>query len=285
MKRHLLSVEPLETKALLSHLGMAVVARQHHIAEVMQRENARASSELAINLTTNQASYSIGQNVLMTLTVTNVTHHNVRIGVGPSTTAFTISQDGQTVWHSPSTPQYIEQRILHPGQSFTLTANWTATGSGNFVVSNEMVRGPVATFSVSASQPAVPVNQPAATPVARPESPQATPANSGVAYSLTTNAASYSLGQTVQMTLSGTNDTNHAVTVGIGPSTTVFYISQNGQVVWHSSGMAEYIERRTLAPGQSFTVTADWTANLTGSFVVSNKMAPQGPTAMFTVTS
>ena len=102
MKRHLLSMEPLETKALLSHLGVAVVARQHHIAEVMQRENARASSELAINLTTNQASYSIGQNVLMTLTVTNDKHHNVRIGVGPSTTAFTISQDGQVVWRSPS---------------------------------------------------------------------------------------------------------------------------------------------------------------------------------------
>ena len=87
------------------------------------------------------------------------------------------------------------------------------------------------------------------------------------------------------MTLTGTNDTDHDVTVGVGPGTTVFSISENGQVIWRSNSEPQYIEKRVLAPGQSFTVTANWTATATGSFVVSDKIAPQGPKTNFTVTS
>jgi hypothetical protein len=113
------------------------------------------------------------------------------------------------------------------------------------------------------------------------------PSASALAINLTTNQSSYSVGQTVLMTMTATNDTNHAVTVAIGPGENAFFISQNGQIVWRSDSGAlpQYIARRTLEPGESLTLQADWTASLTGSFVVSNQIAPQGPVATFSVTA
>jgi hypothetical protein len=115
-----------------------------------------------------------------------------------------------------------------------------------------------------------------------PVSPGAT---SGVAISLTTNQSTYLLGQTVQMTLTETNDTKHDVTVRVGPSVDGFSITQNGQIVWQSnSGMQpDNIRLEVLAPGQSLTVTASWTATVTGTLVAQNQMAPQGPVATFSV--
>ncbi len=291
MKRHLFpSVEGLEAKSLLSQFGFAMAAMEQPVAHVTPRASTNAQSQLAITLTTNQSSYTVGQNVQMTMTATNDTNHDVTVGVGPSTTVFSISQNGHVIWRSPSEPQYIEKRVLAPGESFTVTANWTATATGNFVVSNQMApQGPVAMFSVTPSGPAsavaVAADPPTASPISPAESPQATNAASGVAFTFTTNESSYTLGQNVRMTLTGTNDTNHDVTVGVGPSTTVFSISQNGHVIWRSPSEPQYIEKRVLAPGQSFTVTANWTSTATGNFVVSNQMAPQGPVAMFSVTA
>ena len=118
MKRHLFpSVEGLETKSLLSQFGPGTAAMESPVAHVAPRESTNAQSELAITLTTNQSSYTVGQNVQMTMTATNDTSHNVTVGVGPSTTVFTISQNGQVVWRSSSEPLplYIERRVLLPG--------------------------------------------------------------------------------------------------------------------------------------------------------------------------
>jgi hypothetical protein len=302
-------VEALEAKALLSHSGVAMAGPRHHEAEVAKSERRRVQSELAISLTTKQATYTAGQNVQMTLTATNHTKHNATVADGPSNTVFSISQNGQVVWRSSSASQAIERIVLRPGHSFTVTANWTANGAGNFVVSNELApKGPVATFSVAASQAATvaPAVAPVATPVApvdppiapvgppvAPVDPPVAPVNppvepvggSALAISLTTYQSSYTVGQNVQMTLTETNDTNHDVTVGVGPSLDGFFISQNGQTVWRSNSGAipMYIERRVLDPGQSVTLTADWTASATGTFVVSNQVAPQGPFATFSV--
>ena len=288
MKRQMLPrVEALETKALLSHLGVGTAARNHHIAQVVKHTSQRVLSELTISLTTNQSSYTVGQNVQMSLTATNDTRHNVTVWVGPKTNAFSITQNGQTIWRSDSGPQPLSptvRRVLHPGQTLTLTANWTATSAGTFVVHNQMVpRGPVATFSVMAIQPIPPVSPPTIPPANPPVSP---PVGSELAISLTTNQSSYTVGQIVQMTLTATDDTDGDVTVWVGPNTNVFSITQNGQTIWKSNSAPQPLNptvAEVLSPGQSLTLTANWTAMVTGAFVVHNQIAPQGPVATFSV--
>jgi hypothetical protein len=307
-------VEVLEAKALLSHFGIAMARPQHHAAQVAKSESPSARADLAISLTTNQSIYDVGQHVQMTLTATNDTKHNVTAGVGPHRTVFSISQNGQVIWRSSSKAQPIERGALRPGESFTVTANWTANGTGNFVVSNKMAPlGSMATFSVTASgpvavpvapvdppvapvhPPVAPVDPPVApvgppvAPVHRPVTPVhppvVPPGGSALAISLTTNQSTYAVGQNVQMTLTETNDTNHDVTVAVGPSIDGFFITQNGETIWQSnSGMTPmYIEQRVIDPGQSLVLTASWTASATGTFVVYNQMAPQGPFATFNV--
>jgi hypothetical protein len=297
MKRELcLNVEALEAKALLSQIGVGVRLIRPHFADVTGPVGLRARSDLSVSLSTNQASYSVGQNVLMTMTATNDSHRNVTLYVGPSLDGFSVSHNGQVIWQSNSgeEPLYLVRRILHPGQSLTLTANWTATTTGTFMVRNQMFpRGPAAEFSVTTSptspgaavpvavvaSPAAPVpvgSAPVAPVKAAPVKPAGT---SELAISLTTNQTTYSLGQIVQMTLTATNDTKHNVTVPVGPSVDGFSITQNGQIIWQSnSGMQpDYVRDEVLAPGQSITLSANWTATVTGTLVVQNQMAPRGP--------
>jgi hypothetical protein len=115
----------------------------------------------------------------------------------------------------------------------------------------------------------------------------AVPASS-LAVSLTTDAATYTPGQTVRMTFTETNDTGHNVFVGIGPSIDGFTITRAGGRVWRSnSGFTpEYIVSETLAPGASITLTADWTASsVTGTYSVFNQLDPGASTAFQIVAS
>ena len=271
------SIEGLETKALLSHFGAGVAMQHARIAR--EAGNRLVESELAMSLTTNQSSYTVGQVVQMTMTATNRTHHDVKIWVGPGLNAFVITQNGQAIWRSNSGPQPLYptvRRVLLPGQSLTLTANWTATATGTFGVHNQMApQGPVAKFSVTATNPMGP-------PIVGP------PVGSGLAISLTTNQSSYAVGQAVQMTMTATDDTNHNVAVWVGPETNVFFITQNGQTIWQSNSGPEPLVptvERVLDPGQSLTLTASWTATASGTFAAHNELAAQGPVAKFSVTA
>ena len=279
MKRLLFPrVEALESKALLSHFAVASAASNHHIALVLKQGSTRAESGLAISLTTDQSTYTVGQTVQMTLIATNDTRHNVTVWVGPNTNVFSITQNGQTIWRSNSGPEPLSptmRRVLHPGRSLTLTASWTATRTGMFVVHNQMApQGPVAKFSVATTQPA-PVP-----PVIPP------PVASKLAFNLTTDQSSYTVGQNVQMTLTATNSSDQDVTVWVGPNTNVFTITQNGQTIWRSNSGPQPLYptvAKVISPGQSLTLTATWKATTTGTFVVSNELAPQGPVATFNV--
>jgi hypothetical protein len=123
-----LSVEPLEDKTLLS--------------------------SLAITLKTNHPIYKVGQAVVMTLTETNVSRHDVQVSFGPSVDGFSVTHGNATVWRSNSgiQPLFIVLETLAPGKSLTLSATWVAGPStGTFVAHNELIpRGPVATFRVVA---------------------------------------------------------------------------------------------------------------------------------------
>src|SRR5262249_20082569 len=150
MKRKLNpSVEALEGRALLSHFTAGAGAGHRHLA-VVKQTSERVASALDIRLTTDQSSYTVGQNVQMSLTASNHTRRNVTVWVGPNSNVFSITQNGKVIWRSNSGPQPLRptvRRVVRPGQSLTLTANWTATTTGTFTVNNQLApHGPLATF-------------------------------------------------------------------------------------------------------------------------------------------
>ena len=116
------------------------------------------ASNMVYSLTTNQSVYTVGQNVQMSLTATNDTTQDVTIWVGPNSNVFSVTQNGKVVWRSNEGPQPLYPtvaKVLKPGQSLTLTAEWKAAATGKFDLPNQLApQGPVATFSVVASQPA-----------------------------------------------------------------------------------------------------------------------------------
>jgi hypothetical protein len=111
------------------------------------------------------------------------------------------------------------------------------------------------------------------------------PSAQGVTMSLTTNQSTYTEGQKVVMSLSFTNNSAHAQSILVGPSIDVFDITQNGKVVWRSNERFSpmYIARLVLQPGKSYNISADWTADATGTFEVHNTATSSGPTAQFEV--
>ncbi len=111
------------------------------------------------------------------------------------------------------------------------------------------------------------------------------PTAPGVTMSLTTNQSVYTEGQKVVMTLTFTNDSARAESILVGPSIDAFDITKNGKVVWRSNEhfTPMYIARLMLQPGKSYSISADWTADATGKFVVHNTAMSNGPTAQFEV--
>jgi hypothetical protein len=95
--------------------------------------------------------------------------------------------------------------------------------------------------------------------------------------SIATNQHKYSPGHTVAMTFTVTNNTSETVSVPIGPSIDGFSVTSSGKTIWTSnSGVTpDFIALRTLAPGQSIHLTANWSApSMTGTFAVHNQLDP-----------
>ena len=126
-------------------------------------------SSLATSIATNNNTYSPGQTVAMTFTVTNNTGTKVSVPIGPSIDGFSVTSSGKTVWISNSgvTPEYIALRTLAPGQSIVLTADWTAPSSmtGTFAVHNQLDPSDSATFEIGTSPDVVAAAKRARSPV------------------------------------------------------------------------------------------------------------------------
>jgi archaellum component FlaG (FlaF/FlaG flagellin family) len=119
---------------------------------------------------------------------------------------------------------------------------------------------------------------------------------SGLTYSLTTDQSTYSAGQLIQMTLTATNTSDEPIELPIAASDDGFIVSQNGQTVWQSNAgnNPTNIGYDDLQPGQSYTLQETWGGTIasgssvtttTGSFVVTNQMAPQSTSASFQIQS
>ena len=171
------SIDGLENKTLLSHLSAGLIGHQPALhAEVQRADTTGVSfnrpllhpsvlradvqstgtteSGMAVSLTTSQKIYNPGQVVRTTLTMTNTSDSNETVKLGPSIDGFLITQNGKLIWQSNDGPEplYVVNEILKPGESITLTANWTVPGSetGTFVVHNQLFpSSPSATFNVA----------------------------------------------------------------------------------------------------------------------------------------
>jgi hypothetical protein len=146
------SIDGLENKTLLSHLAVGLIAHNTvHQAEVQLAVPAQPA--MTVSLTTNQLTYNPGDVVKMSLTMTNTSKKDETVELGPSTDGFFITQNGNVIWKSNDgvEPSFIVKEILKPGQSITLTADWTvpASATGTFVVHDQLFpSGPSAAFVV-----------------------------------------------------------------------------------------------------------------------------------------
>jgi len=243
-------VEFLEAKALLS--GFTAPAHSGWAAF------APAGSPIAYTLTTDRSSYAVGQPVRITLTMTNVSDHNVPYDFGPADDAFTAGQGGVVAWDSSVGLGRIPigSSMLSPHETERVPGVWY----GNF---NEGAPAhPQGPFQIrSAHDPAL-----AATVSFRP---------GPIAYSLTTDRAVYAPGGPVTITLTETNRTDHPVTTYGGPSLDGFTVSQGGREVWRSNEGPQplAIQRQTIPPHRSIRFTATWH----GQFDEARPADPLGP--------
>ena len=145
------TIEPLETKSLLSQFSPAGVDR--HVGRGVPAMTRTIASRLEVGLKTNEVSYTPGQIVRMTFTETNKTEHDVVVAIGPSMETFSISHRGKTIWRSnpgvASNDIYLKN--LKPGEAFTLTAAWTANSvTGKYLVHNQLAPRVGFTFEIVA---------------------------------------------------------------------------------------------------------------------------------------
>jgi hypothetical protein len=110
--------------------------------------------------------------------------------------------------------------------------------------------------------------------------------NTGIDTTVTTNEVSYTPGELVGMTLTETNKSGHDVFVAVGPSIDGFSITYGAKTIWRSNKgfTPQFIYRKLLLPGESFTLKAAWIArSVPGAYVAHNQMAPADVHAPFSI--
>jgi hypothetical protein len=140
-----LAFEPLEGKALPSALALPVVPANPPIV-------APVSQGLSVTLSTNHRVYRSGQPVVVTMTETNTSQHDINVLDGPSLGGFIASRAGRKVWASNPgiQPMFVVSRTLQPGQSITVSTTWNGqsnvgpagTVSGHVLISSEIPGAP-----------------------------------------------------------------------------------------------------------------------------------------------
>ncbi len=259
--------------------------------------DAPSPDGLVTSVTTDQSTYSPGQPVTMNFSETNEGKEPVAVVEGPP--SFQVSQNGTAVWMTPI-QDYVNSpapawTLLQPGQTYSQTAVWDGTTnvghassySGDFTVSNDLdLDDDLATFTF------------------------ASPTASQLATSLTTNQATYQLGQPIQLSFTEKNVGTTPIQVLVGPSD--FETTLNGAEVWNQSSpfyvypivddlsfpdlddhsFPDYNDHwTTLQPGQSVTQTATWncipdelpSGFSSGTFIVSNGLDPRAESTTFQI--
>ena len=136
-----LVLESLEGKVLLSAIAAP-------IAPVSPPIVAPVSQGLVVKLTTDHQVYRRGQPVVITLTETNTSQHEITVASGPSLGGFFVTRNGRRVWASNAgiQPMFILVKTLEPGQSITQSATWNGqsnigpagTAAGHLVIGSQV---------------------------------------------------------------------------------------------------------------------------------------------------
>jgi hypothetical protein len=214
------SVEPLEPLALLS--GVIY----------------NPGGPVVIGLFTTRDNYLPGQPVGMALIETNISNHDVTIGVGPSLDGFTVAHDGVEIWRSNpgAQPNVLLPLVLHPHRSFVIRAVWNgkanvgppAPTTGEFRVRTEL----------NSAIPAVTIRvEPPANPLA---------------VTVTTDHAVYAPGQVVQVAIAETNTGSRDAMIAQGCKILGLSIVRGDKAIWTFEDMRECAtELVPLHPGQT----------------------------------
>ncbi len=109
---------------------------------------APVSQGLVMKLSTDHQVYHRGQPVVITLTETNTSQHEITVGSGPSLGGFFVTHNGRKVWASNAEiqPMFVLLKTLEPGQSLTQSAIWNGqsnigpawTVSGHLVIGSQI---------------------------------------------------------------------------------------------------------------------------------------------------
>jgi hypothetical protein len=136
-----LVLETLEGKVLLAAIATP-------IAPVSPPIIAPVSQGLVVKLSTDHHVYRRGQPVVITLTETNTSQHDITVEPGPSLGGFFVTHNCRRVWASNAgvQPMFILVRTLEPGQSITQSATWNGqsnigpawTATGHLVVGSQV---------------------------------------------------------------------------------------------------------------------------------------------------
>ncbi len=222
------------------------------------------TSVMGLTITTDRVEYAPGQPVVITLTQTNLSDHDVTVSHGPSTDGFLVSKDGTELWRSNAgmNPMYQVVETLAPHQSLTRTAVWTGDSSSP--------APPIGSLQV-ASQ--VQVDGQSAAPVTIEVgggtrlSPKTSRAKLTLAVQLDHHAAK--VGQPILLTLTETNIGTTAATINDGAGIVAAALRDGkGHPVWqyHDLRLLPTF-KGNLPPGASRQVSIQWDgkANLPGA--------------------
>lgn len=136
-----LVLETLEGKVLLAAIATPV-------APVSPLIIVPVSQGLVVKLSTDHQVYRRGQPVVITLTETNTSQHDISVESGPSLGGFFVTHNGRRVWASNTgiQPLFVLIRTLEPGESITQSATWNGqsnigpswTPTGHLVVGSQV---------------------------------------------------------------------------------------------------------------------------------------------------
>lgn len=250
------NVEGLESHTLLSGLGVS------------------------LTLTTDQATYTAGQPVHMTLTETNTTDHEINIVDAPSSHGFLVRQNGAVVWQSNNwiEPMYARLVTLAPGQSFTLQATWDGHPSlpmggedtGKTVTGALQVDSQVRQDGAAPTPINIDVVPPPGKPATKPPATAPVVTAQPLAVTVTTDRASARPGQPIVVTVTETNRSTHDVPVLMGAHILSGTATGAAGPVWvYRDARMMPTFRGVLHPGQTRKLSFVWngTPDLPGARV------------------
>jgi hypothetical protein len=234
---------------------------------------APATSSLTVSVTTNKSVYDFDEPVQLSFSETDSGNQPIAVLTGP--TAFEITSNGTQVWESTDVdtlPASTSWQTLQPGQSYSQTITWdgfdgysaaSPNGTGTFTVSNlldptqssvsfQVVGTPVSTPPNPGPGPVPPV------PAPKPVPPISIVSPSPIAVTVSTAHDTYTVGQSVPLTVVLTNVTSSNISVSKRQTVETVTVRQGSTLVYESARKVRLPRSATIKPGQPVKLSTVW---------------------------